>query len=225
MKTIMMTVAILGVLGGIGYFFFQQLPGKSRSRMGKKGKQPSSSNNVKDLYQKLSEDEDSDTILGIKPEPAKPIPSTKPIASNENSTVILSCYLIAPENKPYVGYELLQSLLGADLRHGAMDIFHYYDVPSQQNLFSVATVNKPGTFDLNNFGGFSCNGLALFMTLHSERNHTKALETMLAIAQQLHEDLGGELRDNTKQPLSAEKIAQYREQIHAYEEGRVSEIP
>lgn len=123
--------------------------------------------------------------------------------------------LLAPENYPYTGYELLQALLANGMRFGHRQIFHRHETKSGQGdvLFSLASVAKPGTFDLTKMGGFSCPGLAMFMLVGEVADPLAAFDLMLETANALMDDLGGELCDERHQPLSADKIADIRQHV------------
>lgn len=111
---------------------------------------------------------------------------------------IVAIHVMATDDKVFQGYELLQALLAAGLRHGAMQIFHYYG-EGEQILFSLASATEPGVFDLQRMGGFSCKGLTLFMNLAAVSDPQTALDCMVETAQQLADDLGGQLEDEQHQ--------------------------
>lgn len=124
---------------------------------------------------------------------------------------IIIFYLLAPAERLFVGYELMQTLLAAGLRFGPMNIFHYYpdEDEDQPYLFSVSSAVEPGIFDLTSIGGYSCPGLSLFLSTTSNRK--LALNCLLDIAIQLAEELDGILCDENRLPLQEETIAEYRE--------------
>jgi cell division protein ZipA len=62
-------------------------------------------------------------------------------------------------------------------------------------------------------GSFATKGLTLFMEVSQVKNPLHVFETMLSTARELVEDLGGELVDETRQPLTADKIARWRLQL------------
>lgn len=133
--------------------------------------------------------------------------------SKLNELIVL--YVLANPEEPFVGYELLQTLLSAGLRYGEMSIFHYYQqTPSGQgdSLFSVASAVEPGVFDLANVGAIVCPGLTLFMSPQIESS-VNAFETMLDTAYQLADDLNGVLCDAQRIPLTETKITEYRNKI------------
>ncbi|MBV8802854.1 MAG: cell division protein ZipA C-terminal FtsZ-binding domain-containing protein [Gammaproteobacteria bacterium] len=123
----------------------------------------------------------------INPEPPAPV-------STEDDIIIISVLAKPPEQ--FASYDLLQSISATGMHYGAMNIFHYYQ-PTDHGyitLFSLASATKPGTFDLNHMGDFSCIGLSLFMNKAAVPNPKQAFFIMLEKAQQLADDLNGELK-------------------------------
>lgn len=132
------------------------------------------------------------------------------IQSESIKTEPIVFYLLAPTDRPFVGYELLQALLSANLRFGEKRIFHCYEPlegDSHKILFSVASAVEPGIFDIANIGGFSCPGLCLFMAPDKVDNPADVLELMLDTAQQLAEDLDGQLCNEKREPLTDDEIS------------------
>lgn len=134
------------------------------------------------------------------------------VSSEEIIYFILAC---SPD-KPYMGYELLQSLLGVGLRFGAMDIFHRYE--DEKILFSVASACEPGTFEITKMGGYTTKGLMMFLTLNGEKDFILAFEKMLEAAKQLVEDLKGDILDEERKVLSEEKIIALRTKVVKFEQ-------
>jgi len=126
-------------------------------------------------------------------------------------------HVMAPKNCPYRGYELLQALLANGLRYGKMNIFHRHENKSSQGavLFSLASVNQPGTFELPKMGSFSCPGLTLFLLVETLRDPVQAFDIMLETANQLKEDLGGVLWNADRENMSDAQIFVFRETLKA----------
>ncbi|MES2998344.1 MAG: cell division protein ZipA C-terminal FtsZ-binding domain-containing protein [Pseudomonadota bacterium] len=85
---------------------------------------------------------------------------------NPKETLII-LQLLATEERPYKGYELIQTLSSAGFHYGEMNIFHYHANQNgkKQRLFSLASALEPGTFDLTHIGEIHCPGLCLFMSI------------------------------------------------------------
>lgn len=136
-------------------------------------------------------------------------------ANLTESLIIL--HLLATEERPYAGYELVQTLSSAGFYYGAMNIFHYYEDQNEKKprLFSLASAIEPGTFDLTHIAEILAPGLCLFMSL-KDKNALTNFELMLETAQLLIQDLGGQLCDGQRQPLTDYILTHYRSQLYSY---------
>lgn len=172
-------------------------------------------------------EEDNDVILGIKTKldtalninkAAAPV---EPVEKPKIPTTI-AIHLMAPAGQPYMGYELLQALLATGLRYGERNIFHRHEHKSGAGrvLFHLASANSPGTFELTKMGSFSCPGLSFFMQLNDKTDNLAAFEIMMDTANELVNDLGGELWDEQRKSLTMDKITEYRLRIRAYQEAK-----
>lgn len=144
-----------------------------------------------------------------------------------SSSPLIVLYLKSPKERQYGGYELLQSLLSVGLRFGKMNIFHRHENKSGQGtvLFSVASAVEPGTFDLPKMGGYSCPGLTAFLSTSKLVNPQGAFDLMLETMNQLAEDLGGDILDEKRNPLTVEKISEIRQKIRTSKGSHESLIP
>lgn len=111
--------------------------------------------------------------------------------------------LMAPAQRPFQGYELIQTLTSIGFHYGKMNIFHFYTDPNKKELlFSLASAIEPGTFDLDNIGEIICPGLCLFLSIHKVKSAMKAFDLMWETIQTLAEDLDGVLCDKQVQPIN-----------------------
>ncbi|WP_218814734.1 cell division protein ZipA [Rickettsiella endosymbiont of Dermanyssus gallinae] len=142
--------------------------------------------------------------------------NTKETSANVTESLII-LHLLAAEERPYVGYELVQTLSSAGFYYGTMNIFHYYEDQNEKNprLFSLASAVEPGTFDLTHIAEILAPGLCLFMSL-KDKNALANFELMLETAQLLLQDLGGTLCDGQRQALTDDVLTHYRSQLYSY---------
>lgn len=126
--------------------------------------------------------------------------------------------VLAKPSHPFVSYDLLQSLSSAGMQFGEMNIFHYYlpMLHGKVTLFSLASATEPGYFDMDKIGEFSCKGLTLFMNLADVPDPEHAFEIMLKTAEQLTDDLDGDLYTAQRQLWNEEVLNQYRQQVIHY---------
>lgn len=134
----------------------------------------------------------------------------------------ISIILMSDPEKHYSGYELLQGLLSAGMRFGKRNIFHRYQTNGGKNniLFSLASVVKPGTFEMTKMGGFSTPGLILFMRVSTQTDAMMAFELLLETARQLRDDLEGEIKLDPNTLLQEETINEIRQRIGEYEQSK-----
>ncbi|BBB15008.1 cell division protein ZipA [Candidatus Rickettsiella viridis] len=189
-------------------------------------------------FRSKKEDEDDDKILSTMPSKNlyKTIPhyssreeeeasildksmseiNIKETSANGTESLII-LHLLAAEERPYAGYELVQTLSSAGFYYGAMNIFHYYEDQNEKSarLFSLASAVEPGTFDLTHIAEILAPGLCLFMSL-KDKNALANFELMLETAQLLIQDLGGQLCDGQRQPLTDYVLTHYRSKLYSY---------
>lgn len=131
--------------------------------------------------------------------------------------------ILAPVEQSFSGMELLQLILNCGMRYGEMDIFHRHEDGFDRGRvqFSMANAIEPGTFDLETMGENDCPGVSFFMGLPGPKNSMKAFDFMLETAQTLVRNLGGELRDERRSPMSDQTIAHCRQRIRDFERRRL----
>lgn len=186
------------------------------------------------LSSSLLDDMEVDRVLGVKrPEPAPKAVDPKqaeqaPIAEREvlEPVEVPEVYMVslkAEANKPYSGYELLQALLASGLRYGEQNIFHRHEHKNGQGkiLFSLASMVKPGTFDLTRMGEVRCPGLTLFMQPPQVEQPLIAYQLLIETARQLIDDLGGEMWDEKREALTPEVVNANYEHLTAYAKYRL----
>jgi cell division protein ZipA len=148
------------------------------------------------------------------PEHKDPIIQTDNTAQNDVSNPLIMLSVLAKPNCTFGSYDLVQSILATGLQFGEGNLFHFYQENADKTkLFSLAAATKSGEFDLDHIGDFSCKGLILFLDLDTVIESTKAFEKMLSVAEQLADDLDGELRADPRTPWSNEILKQYQQKV------------
>jgi len=124
--------------------------------------------------------------------------------------------IFAKKGKKFSGYELLQSLLTVGMRFGNMNIFHRHREKNGKGpiLFSLASATEPGTFDIQKIGAYQGEGLVLFMARSDNATiDVERYKLMVETAQQLVEDLDGELLNQEREPIEEDELQQYETDI------------
>lgn len=130
---------------------------------------------------------------------------------------LLVIHLVAPENYPYSGHDLLTALQDARLVYGEMNIFHHYVKGHRRPVFSMANMFEPGTFHPEAMNDFLTPGLTFFMHLPGQVKGPQALESMLKSALHLATELGGNLCDQSRRPLDKQEIAKLHDEVLEYQ--------
>ncbi|GAA4355099.1 cell division protein ZipA [Kangiella marina] len=133
--------------------------------------------------------------------------------------LIFSLFVVAEQERPFKGPELIQSLVEQGMRHGEMDIFHRHAQANGRGAvqFSLANAFEPGIFELKKVDDLETRGLALFMTLPGPGKPMKAYDLMVKTAQGITKELGGYVLDATKSNFSKQIESHHREQIVEFE--------
>ena len=124
---------------------------------------------------------------------------------------ILALRLIAPEAR-FSGRLLRLALAAEGFQLGRFEIFHLPDAQGRA-LVSVASLTRPGTFDLDAMDGQRYAGLNLFTVLPGSLPADEAFEALLAAAQNLNERLQGEVQDERGEPLGEARLAELRQTL------------
>ncbi|RUR09525.1 cell division protein ZipA C-terminal FtsZ-binding domain-containing protein [Legionella sp. km772] len=151
-------------------------------------------------------------------EPVKKV-EVKQQAKPAAATIMM--FLLAKENRNFVGYELLQTVLASGLRYGEGHLFHRHQSSNGQGPIqcSLAAATATGVFDLQNIGAFSVRGLCLFMQVSKDPHvNAERFSVMLETAKQLSEGLNAHLLDEQRKPLNEERIAQYYRTLNIEQE-------
>lgn len=124
----------------------------------------------------------------------------------------LCFYVKAKIHEKFYGYDLLQAILNQGFVHGSRDFFHYV-TPQGHTLISLANTQTPGTFDLDQMGGFTTTGLCLFIQPQRLAKPFTAFDMMVDKAYQLAEELGGVVEDEHHHLLTAERLNDWRSRL------------
>ena len=150
----------------------------------------------------------------------------EPVEEVEEAEIeeVIVINVFAPQHDSFAGMELLQLVLNCGMRYGDMDIFHRHEDGFDKGKiqFSMANAIEPGTFDLDTMGESECPGVSFFMGLPGPKNSMKAFDFMLETAQALVRNLGGELRDERRAPMSEQTIAHCRQRIRDFERRQLA---
>lgn len=136
----------------------------------------------------------------------------------EPADQVFVIHVMARDPGGFRGSELLQILLACDVRFGEMNIFHRYEREKGQGeiQFSVANATEPGSFDLDAMEAFTTPGLSFFMRLPGPRHPLQAFDCMVETARVIVNNLGGEMRDETRSVFTPQTAEHCRQRIREF---------
>ena len=129
---------------------------------------------------------------------------------------VITLTVMAIDQKPFGGYDLVRALDECSLFHGEMSIYHRHKYRNGKGplYFSVASVVKPGTIDPKKLGNLATPGLVLFMELDNPKHDRIAFKQMLVTAQELAQKLNGVVCDDRRIPLRESTLNDYAEKLN-----------
>ncbi len=121
-------------------------------------------------------------------------------------------------NEPFVGTRLFDSMQQNGLLYGELDIFHRHADMSGTGkvLFSVANMMQPGTLKHDDPNTFTTKGISFFMTLPCFGDPEQNFKLMLKTAQQIADDLSGNVLDDKRNLMTPDRLDSYRAQIQKF---------
>lgn len=152
-------------------------------------------------------------------EPASREPGVRPDAHFDK---IVSLFLAARAGHTLNGPDLVVAAEKAGLIYGHREIFHRMvdQHPEHGPIFSVASLLKPGSFDLRTIKDMKTPGITFFMTLPGPLSALDAWDTMLPTAQRMAELLDAVVLDEERNALGRQRIAHIREELRGYDRQR-----
>ena len=127
---------------------------------------------------------------------------------------IVTLHVTAGSDRKFRGRDLESAFELRGFKFGEMSIYHY---PFEgERIFSVANMVKPGTFDPDKMADFETPGIALFMRLPLSLEPGAAFELLFREAQELADDIGGQVRDANRNTMTKQTEQHLRDEIQEY---------
>ncbi len=155
------------------------------------------------------------TELGIAPTTDEPRESDLPPPGPPPDKII-TLFLRARDNHRITGVDLLEAALKSGMVFGDRDIFHRVMDDSEDIIFSMANLTKPGYFDKTAWNTFETIGVTIFMTLPGPMAALDAWNAMLATSRRVAELLHADLLDETHSTFTRQREGQIREELREY---------
>lgn len=135
--------------------------------------------------------------------------------SNQPSDIII-LYILAKPGQELLGSQINSSIQAMGLTFGEMDIYHYR--PSNRNIFSIANMLEPGSFNAETIHAIKTSGLTVFMQI-SGSDPIDDLTEMLQRSYQLAGLLNARLCNSERKPLTEQDAENYRAQVRKIIDG------
>ncbi|WP_312682086.1 cell division protein ZipA [Stenotrophomonas chelatiphaga] len=160
-------------------------------------------------------------------EPAEP--GLAEVEANANSDLgkrasqdfdkIVSLFVAARAGEQLRGEDIVVAAEKTGLVFGHMNVFHRLveGYPERGPIFSMASIMKPGSFDMGTIREMETPAIAFFLTLPAPLTALDAWEKMLPTVQRMAELLDAVVLDDSRNALGRQRIAHIRDDLRAYD--------
>ncbi|HET6396575.1 MAG TPA: cell division protein ZipA [Pseudoxanthomonas sp.] len=153
--------------------------------------------------------------------PEAPAPSASNLGRRENPDFdkIVSLYVAARAGSILRGEDIVVAAEKTGMVFGHMNVFHRLleGHPERGPVFSMASIIKPGSFDMATIREMETPAIAFFLTLPAPVPALDAWEKMLPTVQRMAELLDGVVLDDSRNALGRQRIAHIRDELRAYD--------
>ena len=159
-------------------------------------------------------------------QPELGLPEVEPAAgselgkrANQDFDKIVSLYVAARAGQVLRGEDIVVAAEKTGLVFGYMSVFHRLveGHPERGPIFSMASIMKPGSFDMAHIRELETPAIAFFLTLPAPMTALDAWEKMLPTVQRMAELLDGVVLDDSRNALGRQRIAHIRDDLRAYD--------
>ncbi len=155
-----------------------------------------------------------------KPRPAKVAPrmdgapTSSQVTRGEAPQKIIALLIAEREGTHIFGPQIHAALQQHGLEFGSKQIYHR--MADGENVYSVASLLKPGFIDPADAERFSTPGLSIFMVLPGPLPAISSFREMLSTAQSLATALNASVYDMRRQPLSPEAVLKLEREVEQW---------
>ncbi len=137
----------------------------------------------------------------------------------EDFDKIVSLYVAARAGSTLRGEDIVVAAEKTGMVFGHMNVFHRLleGNPERGPVFSMASIIKPGSFDMATIRELETPAIAFFLTLPAPVPALDAWEKMLPTVQRMAELLDGVVLDDSRNALGRQRIAHIRDDLRAYD--------
>jgi cell division protein ZipA len=134
------------------------------------------------------------------------------VAAAIKKPAIIQFSLVSNRDEGFNGTEIFEILDDVGLEYGNLQIFERLDARRLVD-YGVANMVKPGIFPSTNLAAFHCPGIVFFMQPGKVDNPVAVFDDFVRTFQYVATQLGGEMRDHHREPLTEETIDQLRRSL------------
>ena len=137
----------------------------------------------------------------------------------EDFDKIVSLYVAARTGQVLRGEDIVVAAEKTGMVFGHMQVFHRLleGKPEAGPVFSMASILKPGSFDMATISQMETPAIAFFLTLPAPIPALDAWEKMEPIVQRIAELLDAVVLDDSRNALGRQRIAHIRDELRAYD--------
>ena len=138
---------------------------------------------------------------------------------NEDFDKIVSLYVAARAGQVLRGEDIVVAAEKTGMIFGHMQVYHRLleGKPEAGPVFSMASILKPGSFDMATISELETPAIAFFLTLPAPLPALDAWEKMEPTVQRMAELLDAVVLDDSRNALGRQRIAHIRDELRAYD--------
>jgi cell division protein ZipA len=159
----------------------------------------------------IAAETDGNTEESIETADSKPTPA---LPSPRPETII--ALRLIPRSGVFSATEAIASLRSAGMAMGKFGIFHFSAPDTDAELFSVANLVEPGSFEFDDVEEASLPGMTVFMVLPGPEDVVSRFDRMVQTARVIAVELDGELFDDRGSSWSIQRERYMREELIRY---------
>ncbi len=134
---------------------------------------------------------------------------------------IIVLFILPKPGRILIGSQINSAAQAMGLTFGDMNIFHYK--PKARNVFSLANMLEPGSFNPETIHDIETSGLTVFMQM-SAGDPLDDLTEMLQRSYQLAGLLDARLCNHKREPLTEQDAENYRTKVNDFIHGKTPEL-
>jgi cell division protein ZipA len=139
-------------------------------------------------------------------------------AKRSNYSDIIVLYILPKGDNDLIGSQINSSAQAMGLSFGEMNIYHFKR--NNRNVFGLANMLEPGSFDANTIHDLKTSGLTVFMQIKGD-DPLDDLTEMLQRSYQLAGLLDARLCNHKREPLTEQDAENYRAQVRNFINGEM----